>query len=801
MFYAGILHACGNHVVLALALVIATRAIPCRAQSPSHTTSHETPVPKEGDFQQSVLSLVGGFCIDCHNASDPTADIALDRYTTTQSILEDGATWERVFRVLNADAMPPHDHQPRPTTEERHAAIKWLEDRLFDFDCEEAPDPGRPTIRRLNRAEYNNTIRDLVGIDLRPADDFPADSVGHDFDNIGDVLTLSPMLMEKYVLAAEKVASAAIVPTTPSSPVTLRREAEQLGHEGGVNLGPHGFQVLYTRGQVFADFDLPVTGEYVLKANAAADQAGPELARMQFQLDDRELEVFEVQGHRKADVYQLRMRVTRGRHRFAAAFLNDYYRPLAKDPQQRDRNLGVRYLEMVGPADAGSLEYPDSHRRIVFTRPGVNESPERAARAVMRRFATQAYRRPVTESELDDLVKLVSLVVEEHGVTFEEGIQVAVQAVLVSPHFLYRVELDSNPASPEERVESDGTRRINGYELASRLSYFLWSSMPDDELYELARQDQLHQPATLEAQVQRMLADEKANALVANFAGQWLNLRLLDLAEPDPRKFASFDDQLRADMRRETELFFDTVIRENRSILDFLDADFTFLNRRLAHHYGRDDIESPSFTRASLVGTPRRGVLTHASVLTLTSNPASTSPVKRGKWILKNILGTPPPPPPDNVPSLEETTRAAPDLTMAQQLALHRSKPECVTCHQTMDPLGLGLENFDPIGRWRENDGELTIEPAGELPTGESFVGPRQLIEILNQRHRQDQFSRNLTERMLTYALGRGLQYHDKCVVDDITQQLEENEYRFHILINEIVKSDAFLKRRVEKNE
>jgi hypothetical protein len=321
--------------------------------------------------------------------------------------------------------------------------------------------------------------------------------------------------------------------------------------------------------------------------------------------------------------------------------------------------------------------------------------------------------------------------------------------------------------------------------------------MPDRELFELAAQQRLHKPAVLETQVRRMLADEKATALVANFAGQWLNLRLLDEVAPDPRRFKTFDDALRNDMRRETELLFQTILREDRSILELLNADYTFLNQRLAQHYGRDDVAGTTFVRASLAETPRRGVLTHASILTLTSNPARTSPVKRGKWILDNILDEPPPPPPADVPSLEETAKAAPHLSLTEQLALHRSKPECVTCHQTMDPLGLSLENFGPIGRWREHDEGHPIDAAGELPTGESFRGPVELMEVLNQPRFREKFCRTLTEKMLVYALGRGLKYYDKCAVDDIVEALEENRYRFGVLVQQITRTDAFSKRRL----
>ncbi len=376
----------------------------------------------------------------------------------------------------------------------------------------------------------------------------------------------------------------------------------------------------------------------------------------------------------------------------------------------------------------------------------------------------------------------------EDGSNFDEGIQYALQAVLISPSFLFRVEADQRPDDPMS------TRPVTDYELASRLSYFLWSSMPDAKLFDLAKRGKLRESGTLRRTVRRMLDDPRSQSIVDNFAEQWLNLRSLDEVTPDPNVFPDFSDELRDDMKRETLKLFETVMRENRSILDFIDADFTFVNGRLAKHYGMEGVTGDQFEKVSLNPLQRSGVLTHASILTITSNPDRTSPVKRGKWVLENVLGATLPPPPPGVPELEEAQKSAPDATLREQLELHRKDPGCASCHTTMDTIGFGFENFDALGVWRDRDGDADIDAAGKLPSGAEFKGPVQLVKILKQRKRE--FSRCLTDRMLTYALGRGLEYYDRCAVDRVLVRLEQNEYRFSELILGIVESEPFLKRR-----
>jgi len=742
-------------------------------------------------FPERVQPFLKKYCIDCHGGEAPEAGLGFDRYRTELEAGRQQVQWEKALHALEQHKMPPSDHEPQPSDDERKAVLDWIDQTFFHVDCSLAHDPGRVTARRLNRAEYNNTIRDLVGIDFEPAEDFPTDDVGYGFDNIGDVLTLSPLLMEKYLDAAEKIASRALSSVDLTRPHVKRKEGKTLKGTGSAKLNDKGFFDLSSRGTVFAEFDFPFDGEYTLRVRATADQAGPELAKMGLNFKGKQIEVFELTRHREAAFFETRLKVDKGRHHVAAEFLNDYYNPKAEDPEQRDRNLAVHLIEVEGPygvdpAKAREL-LPETHRRIVFCAPDEKHTAEECAGRILREFAGRAYRRPVTPAELDSLVRLAMLAMKQ-GETFDGAIQVAVQAVLVSPNFLFRIEQDPAPNDPR------AVRELADYELATRLSYFLWSSMPDDELFALAAKGELGRRDTLEQQVRRMLQDPKSRALVDNFASQWLNLRSLDIATPNQKQFETFNDDLRADMRRETELLFETVMRDDLSILTFLNADFTFVNERLAAHYGIPNVSGKDFQRVSLEGTPRAGVISHASILTLTSDPTKTSPVKRGKWILENVFGAPPPPPPANVPDLSEAQKAKPDAPLREQLELHRQNAMCASCHKAMDPLGLALENFDAIGRWRDSIGDKPIDASGVLPSGETFGGPQELFAVLEQR--EEDFTRHFVRSLLTYAIGRGLEYYDKCAVDGITGAVRARGSRFSTVVLEIVFSEPFRKRR-----
>ena len=743
--------------------------------------------PSAGDaaFQAQVKPLLSKYCFGCHGEKKK-GDLDLRVYTDATTVLRDRNTFAKVMKNLQAHEMPP-EKKPQPTPEEREIITAWIQAEIFKCDCDH-PDPGRVTIRRLNRAEYNNTIRDLVGVNFQPADDFPADDSGYGFDNIGDVLSLPPVLLEKYLAAARKILNRALVTDVrPKSPVK-HFDADALdGTAPGESLG-EGARRLGREGNIFVSVRFAHDGEYILRARAYGEQAGPEPARMSFSLDDKELKKFDVTAEEPAPaIYELHLPISAGEHKFAAAYLNNYRNPKDPNPKNRDRNLVIHYLEVEDTDPSRPPVLPESHKRIFF-RQSTAQTRRETAREIIGRFAIRAFRRPVTEEALDRLMNLFSLA-DTNGESFEQSVQVALEAVLVSPCFLFRGEVQPEPNNPAV------VHPVDEFALASRLSYFLWSSMPDEELFGLAERKALRK--SLEQQVRRMLKDPKAKALVDNFAGQWLQLRNLKLAAPDKKEFPEFDDDLRAAMAKETELFFGDIVQQDRSVLEFLDAEYTFVNGRLAALYGMKGVTGEEFQRVSLKGTHRGGLLTQASILTVTSTPTRTSPVKRGKWVLENILGAPPPPPPPDVPELKEG-KAALTGTLRQRMEQHRENPVCASCHARMDPIGFGLENFNGIGRWRDREGEFAIDPAGRLVTGETFTGPDDLKTILIKRKRED-FVHCLTEKMLTYALGRGLEYYDKCAVDQVTKRLAKGRYRFSTLILEIVKSTPFEMRRGEE--
>jgi len=681
--------------------------------------------------------------------------------------------------------MPPSDAE-QPTDDELLPVVAWLDNTLYNIDCEAINDPGRETIQRLNLAEYTNTIRDLFGIDdLKPGRNFPADDVGEGFDNIGDVLSLPPLLMEKYLAAAEEITDRVIV-ETDVVPV-VRKDGSQVKTEGSAK-GSKSRISMTSRGTAIARFKFAKKGDYILRVHARATQAGSDPAEMAIHIDDKPFKLVKIKEHNQPRVYEYDFKAIEGEFPVAISFLNDFYDPDAKNKDRRDRNLYLEWIELEGPLAGVRVDPPAHHQNIVIAEPSSNRTVRQAAEIVFEKFLPKAFRRPVDSEEVAQYASLVEKAVEEFGESYEEGIRLGLQAALVSPSFLFRIEADPHPDNPNHK------RELNDFELASRLSYFLWSSMPDEELFEAARRGELKDPKILEQQVRRMLSHPKANALVENFGGQWLNLRNLEDITFDRRRFKTFNEELRRDMVAETLTFFDHIVREDRSILDFLTADYTFVNERLAKHYGLDEVKGRELQKVSLKETPRAGVLTQSSILALTSNPTRTSPVKRGKWIMENILGTPPPPAPPGVPELEETAKASPNATLAEQLALHREDPGCASCHNQMDPLGLAFEKFDAVGQYREREGKNPIDNSGILPDGQKFQGARELIEILS--HRKDQFAENLTEKMLTYALGRGLRYYDRCAVDEIVVGLKEDNYKFSRLVLGVVQSGPFRMRR-----
>jgi Protein of unknown function (DUF1592)/Protein of unknown function (DUF1588)/Protein of unknown function (DUF1585)/Protein of unknown function (DUF1587)/Protein of unknown function (DUF1595)/Ca-dependent carbohydrate-binding module xylan-binding/Planctomycete cytochrome C len=750
--------------------------------------------PERVSFRTAVLPVLSKYCTGCHGASKPKAGLNLASFRDEASVRSNRKAWERIKEYVEGGLMPPDD-RPQLTREELSQLTGWIKSSLKADDCGRTFDPGRVTIRRLNRAEYNNTIRDLISIDFHPADDFPSDDVGYGFDNIGDVLSMPPILLEKYLAAAEVISEEAIVAGPSAKGVIKSWNSETLGSGAGGSPRDDGTLVLTSESEIVVNYQFPRNAHYILRVRASGDQAGPDPVRMAIRIDGKELKRFDVTvPDGKFQDFQFRQNLRGGPRRLSVAFLNDYYEPTAPDPKQRDRNLIVESIEVEGPLYSAGDPLPERHRRIIFTTPQSPGDTPRASRAILERFASRAYRRPAREAELAKLMKLVDLAVQK-GDSFERGVQLAVQAILVSPQFLFRVELGSRaPLTGSKGGEAIPVEKIGDFELASRLSYFLWSSMPDDELWRAALDGSLRSAETLDKQVRRMLRDAKAHALVENFAGQWLQLRNLRSLYPDRGRFPSFDDKLREAMIRETELFFGAVMRGDSSILEFIDSDFTYVNERLARHYGIPDVKGEQFRRVKLKGHERGGLLTQASILMVTSNPTRTSPVKRGKWVLEQLLGTPPPPPPPNVPLLAEDAKPLTAATLRLRMEQHRSKASCAVCHNKLDPLGFGLENFDAVGAWRDQDSGVPVDSSGTLPSGESFRGPKELKAILKVH--TPEFTRCLTEKMLTYALGRGVEEYDRCAVEQIVKSLESSRYRFSALVLGIVKSDPFQKRR-----
>ena len=775
------------------------------AGNPAHAqTEKKQPGLKTSDAVEKVIvPYVNKHCVQCHGPKKKSAALALHIHTDESLILKDRKKWIEVIRMLQFGAMPP-EKQPRPPVEDTEAFLKAINDIFIANEARMPRDPGRVTMRRLNRAEYNNTIRDLVGLDFKPAEDFPADDVGYGFDNIGDVLTISPVHMERYLAAAETIAQQAIVVGDPPPAPKRRTVGQFLESQQSKVIRDTSLRTLDVAGDLSITHKILAAGDYKMSVRAWASKQAGDPIKVAFKVNGKEIGTAEIKGGNKmsAQVYFApSVALKPGDHKITLVFLNPSD---AKDEMKRE--LSVQWFEFDGPADT----LPLTHKRIMACDPKATKQDQ--AREILTRFASKAYRRPATKDEVERLVKFVDAA-QKNGEKWEAGIQLAIQAVLCSPKFLFRVELDHRPDTKEAHP-------IDDYQLASRLSYFLWSTMPDDELFGLAQKKQLH--ANLDKQVKRMLADPKSFALVENFAAQWLQLRLLKNHAPDAKLFPEFDDALRSSMVRETELFFEAILREDRSIVDLLNANFTFMNERLARHYGIADTNgnrvnekpiakagdpfvrkfgkfggggdkpSSEFKRVTFADDERGGILTHASILTLTSNPTRTNPVKRGKWVLEQILGTPPPPPPPNVPELEEKGELK--GTLRERFEQHRKNPSCANCHAKLDPMGFAFENYNAIGKFRTQDGGAKIDSSGVLPCGITFNGAKELKQLLASK--KDLFARALAEKMTIYAIGRGLEYYDTSALNQTVAGLAKDDYRFSSLVTEIVRGDPFRMRR-----
>jgi hypothetical protein len=778
----------------AIASVAAGQAPPPRAES-------DWPA-----FQKTVLPFLVRHCFECH-AEKQSGDVRLDQFQDEQSLVKGAATLERVQVVLRKQLMPPRK-RPQPGAEASKPVLAWLE--RFGERLERASRLDRVTVRRLNRAEYNNTIRDLLGVHFQPGDDFPADVPAHGFDNVGSVLSVSPVLVEKYLAAAEKVARMAVFGVEPMKP---ERVAHQPYFTADAFSKNTAVKFEYDESGMSLPSALHVTqrfaaaGEYRLRAVMRGWRpVGSNPVELAFWIDGKKVHearlpvpTERVEGRGPGELNGLwaecRLPIPAGEHWLSVTVLRMYeglppaYRgpkPAPERPTPAPETPGrpIRatdaffpmYLDVVGPYQQVLGPAPESVKKLFGSEPRPRAAAH--ARKVLADLARRAYRRPVPEREVDGLVGLVAMVQKDGG-SFEEGLCLAIQRLLVSPHFLFRVERSSSGA-------------LSPYELATRLSYFLWSSMPDDELLRLADEGKLSRPEVLEAQVRRLLQDEKAGALVENFGGQWLQTRALESHVPDRVRFPEFTDYTRLSMKKETDLFFEHILRNDRPILDFLDADYTFVNQRLAEFYGLPGVQGHEFRKVALKGTRRGGVWTQGSVLTVSSYANRTSPVLRGKWILETLLNSPPPPPPPDVPALDEQALGK-EVSLKQILDRHRGNAKCASCHARLDPLGFALEHFDAIGAWRESEGKFPIETAGTLPDGRSFKSHEELRALL--RADANLFVEGMVEKMLIYALGRGLEPSDRKSVRTIAERVAREGYRFSSLVLGIVQSEAFLTR------
>jgi hypothetical protein len=766
---------------------------------------------------RDVFSFVQKNCSGCHNASARAGDLDLVSLKAANTFETDRETWERVVEKLKLGQMPPAG-MPHPQPEATAAVTGWLETEFVRQDALLKPQAGRVGARRLNRAEYNNTIRDLLGVDIRPADNFPADNAAFGFDNNSDALQLSPQLLENYMDAAEHSVRTALFGSPVIKPSAVHYPAPvRINDSRGSTSLPKdlfhydetGLSLIYSAHFIHR---FPVDAEYsfrIVLNGHRPNQSEP--AHPALFIDGKLVHEFEVDAtDLEGQVVECRTKVAAGEHLLSASYLRNFeglppsyggpkpsQRPdvplisargaLSEKDIETLRKYGTRIktdaiekrvdnrfesIDVGGPFNQNTAPSAESLRKVYVC----SQHTDACARTIVSRFASRAFRRPTTPAEVEEYVQYVNLA-RKHGDSFQEGIATALEAVLVSPKFLYR-------------MESDRAGAVGPYELASRLSYFLWSTMPDEELLNSARLGKLCQPAERNAQVARMLRDPKASALVENFAGQWLQFKNIDVVRPDLERFPVFDEGLRQAMRRETELFLEDIVRNDHSILDLLDSKYTFVNERLARFYGIPGVSGQEFRRVDVSATERGGgILSQASILTISSYSTRTSPVLRGKWVLENLLNAPPPAPPPGVPTLDES-KSGQTASLRMQMEEHRKNPTCASCHARMDPLGFGLENFNAIGAWRTADGKFPVDASGTLPDGRTFRTPNELKVLLRQD--RDVFARALAEKLMIYALGRGLERFDRPTVAEITAKLPAQDYRFSALVLGIVNSLPF---------
>ena len=752
--------------------------------------------------QEERTRFVNLYCASCHNQEDKAGNLALDSLAKDE-VSQDPKVWEKVVRRLTARQMPPAG-EIRPTGRTYDKFVSMIAGSL-DREAEARPEPGRPdTFRRLNRTEYQNAIRDLLALDIDARALLPPDDSSHGFDNV-TVGDLSPTLLERYISAAQKISKMA-VGSPGRSPggdtIRVRPDITQEEHIEGLPFG--------TRGGLLISYTFPQDGEYDIQLRLARDRNEQveglrEAHEIEVLLDRERKASFTVKApkndseHGTADQHlKARVRVSAGPHALGVTFVKNSgsLMETRRQPYQAHFNVhrhprqspALYQISITGPYPGQGHGEPPSHRKIFICQPKEPGEEEVCATRILTTLMRTAYRRGISDSDLRRPMELFRKARKEGS--FDSGIEMALSAVLISPHFLFRIEL------PPPDLPSNTAYRIPDIQLASRLSFFLWSSIPDDELLGLAERSELAKPDVLERQVRRMLEDPRSRNLTTNFADQWLHLRNLDSITPDLRLFPDFDDNLRQALRRETELLFDEMLREDRSVVDLLYSDHTYLNERLAKHYGIPHIYGSHFRRVRLDGaTMRGGLLRHGSILTVTSYATRTSPVIRGKWVLENIVGTPPPPPLANVPSLKDNTVGF-SLSVRERLAEHRANQACAGCHKLMDPVGFSLENFDAVGRWRSSEEGKTVDSTGGLPDGSEFDGVTGLEQALLKR--PELFVRTLTEKLLTFALGRGVETGDAPAIRKIVREARASNYRFSSLIVGIAKSTPFQMRKSE---
>ena len=772
----------------------APRVPPVQAQA----SAPARPGPVDG-------ALVEKYCVTCHNSRLKTGGLELDAMNVAD-IPAGGEVWEKVIRKVRGNMMPPAG-MPRPDAAAASQFVAALESAL-DRDAAAHPSPGSTLLHRFNRAEYANAIRDLLSVEVDAATLLPPDDASYGFDNIADILGVSPLLMERYVTAAEKIAALAVGDASQPKTAALYRVRNDVPQGEHLDALPRG-----TRGGTLIHHNFPLEGDYVIKLKLWRTSVGftrglQQQHDVEVSLDgtrvmltpvggpsDYQLSVLNAAAIDASLDTRLRTRIhaTAGPHDLAATFIAlaggvstgpEALRPsmFAVDPLYIHGVPGIESVIIEGPYNPLPAGDTPSRRAIFRCRPTSAADETACARTILSSLARRAYRRPVTDVDLQPLLTMYRT--GHTGAGFEQGIQLAVQGILTSPNFLFRAEED--PAG----VAVGAAHRVSDLELASRLSFFLWSSIPDEPLLDLAARGVLKQPAVVEREVRRMLKDPRARALVSNFGGQWLHLRNLTAFVPDRSDFPEFDDLLRQAMRRETEMFLESVLLGDGSTLDLLRADYTFVNERLARHYGIPGVYGSDMRRIAITNPARYGLLGQASILAVTSYPNRTSPVVRGKWILENILGSPPPPPPPNVPPLPDSQKPK---TMRERLASHRASPACASCHRVMDPIGFALENFDAVGAWRVRDGENLIDPSDTLADGTAVNGPVALRQAILRN--PEIFVTTVTEKLMTYGLGRGLSYHDMPAIRKVVRDAAASEYRMSALVLGIVKSVPFQMR------